>query len=113
LQGFAEPAFLGRILYSGLLRVAPYCVPGGIRVVSGVRGLGAAAFADQIRRVRLRRSMSLVSSALRGAATALRPGLSIILIGRLSEQAQDATQGGADSTQFEWRPAISYSLLGQ
>jgi hypothetical protein len=45
---------------------------------SGVRKpwIGAAAFADQIRRVRvrLRRSMSLVSSALPGAAPALRPG---------------------------------------
>jgi hypothetical protein len=34
----ANPAFLGGFLCSGLLRVAPYCAPGGIRVVSG-RGL--------------------------------------------------------------------------
>jgi hypothetical protein len=30
----ANPAYLSRFLFSGLLRVAPYCVPGGIRVVS-------------------------------------------------------------------------------
>jgi hypothetical protein len=34
VQGFANPAFLGDFLCSGLLRVAPYCVPGGISVVS-------------------------------------------------------------------------------
>jgi hypothetical protein len=37
LQGFAElanAAYLSRFLFSGLLRVAPYCAPGGIRVVS-------------------------------------------------------------------------------
>ena len=74
VHGIANPAYPGGFLFSGLLRVAPYCVPGGIRAVSENGGLGAAAFADQIRRVRLRSSMSLVSSALRGAATALRPG---------------------------------------
>ena len=30
----ASPPFLGGFLCSGLLPVAPYCVPGGIRVVS-------------------------------------------------------------------------------
>jgi hypothetical protein len=74
VQGLANLPFLGRFLCSALLSVAPYCVPGGIRVVSENLGLGAAAFADQIRRVRLRRSMSLVSSALPGAAPALTPG---------------------------------------
>jgi hypothetical protein len=34
LQGLANPAYLSGFLFSGLLRVAPYCVPGGIRVVS-------------------------------------------------------------------------------
>ena len=34
LHEVANPAFLSRFLCSGLLRVAPYCVPGGIRVVS-------------------------------------------------------------------------------
>src|SRR5215211_4893959 len=34
LPGVANPAFLGGFLFSGLLRVAPYCAPGGIRVVS-------------------------------------------------------------------------------
>jgi uncharacterized membrane protein YedE/YeeE len=34
LQKLANPAFLGGFLFSGLLSVAPYCVPGGIRVVS-------------------------------------------------------------------------------
>src|SRR5215211_6487030 len=31
----AIPVYLSRFLFSGLLSVAPYCVPGGIRVVSG------------------------------------------------------------------------------
>ena len=34
LQGLAKPLYLGGFLCSGLLRVAPYCVPGGVRVVS-------------------------------------------------------------------------------
>src|SRR5215218_1146145 len=34
VQGIANPAFLGGFLCSGLLRVAPYCVRSGIRVVS-------------------------------------------------------------------------------
>jgi hypothetical protein len=34
LQEGANPAYLSRFLYSGLLRVASYCVPGGVRVVS-------------------------------------------------------------------------------
>src|SRR5215204_5593968 len=34
LHGFGKPAYLGGFLCCGLLRVAPYCVPGGIRVVS-------------------------------------------------------------------------------
>jgi hypothetical protein len=34
LHGLANPAYLKGILFSGLLRVAPYCVPGGVRVVS-------------------------------------------------------------------------------
>jgi hypothetical protein len=31
VQGLANPAYLGDFLCSGLLRVAPYCVPSGIR----------------------------------------------------------------------------------
>jgi hypothetical protein len=34
LHELAKPAFPGGFLCSGLLRVAPYCVPGGIKVVS-------------------------------------------------------------------------------
>src|SRR5215208_4165827 len=37
VQRVANAAFLRHFLCSGLLRVAPYCVPDGIRVVSGVR----------------------------------------------------------------------------
>src|SRR5829696_1390419 len=40
LHGFANPPYLGRFPFSALHGVAPYCVPGGIRVVSGeVRSL--------------------------------------------------------------------------
>src|SRR5215213_993028 len=35
LHGLANAAYLSDFLRSGLLRVAPYCVPDGIRVVSG------------------------------------------------------------------------------
>src|SRR5215210_2597890 len=35
LQGVANPPYLKGLLFSGLLRVAPYCVLGGIRLVSG------------------------------------------------------------------------------
>ena len=34
VQRLANPAYLGGFLCSGFLRVAPYCAPGGIRVVS-------------------------------------------------------------------------------
>ena len=34
MLGLANTAFLSRFLFTGLLRVAPYCAPGGIRVVS-------------------------------------------------------------------------------
>jgi hypothetical protein len=34
VQGVANAAYLEGFLFSGLLGVAPYCVPGGIRVVS-------------------------------------------------------------------------------
>src|SRR5918998_325899 len=34
LQSLAYLAYLKGILFSGLLRVAPYCVPGGVEVVS-------------------------------------------------------------------------------
>ena len=52
LQGFAlvaKPPFLGGFLFPDLQSVAPYCVPGGIRVVSGERGLrDAGSFANQM-----------------------------------------------------------------
>src|SRR5918995_114054 len=34
LQGYANPAYLSRFTFCALLGVAPYCVPGGIRLVS-------------------------------------------------------------------------------
>jgi hypothetical protein len=34
LHKVANSAYLGGFLFSGLLCVAPYCVPGGVRVVS-------------------------------------------------------------------------------
>jgi hypothetical protein len=34
VQEIANPAFLGGFLCSGVLSVAPYCVPDGVRVVS-------------------------------------------------------------------------------
>ena len=34
LHGLADAAYLEGFPFSGLLSVAPYCVPGGIRVVS-------------------------------------------------------------------------------
>jgi hypothetical protein len=34
LHEVANPAFLGGFLWYGLLGVAPYCVPGGVRVVT-------------------------------------------------------------------------------
>jgi len=38
LPGVAKPAFLNGLFSSALHRVAPYCVPGGVRVVSNERG---------------------------------------------------------------------------
>jgi hypothetical protein len=39
VQGIASAAYLEGFPFSGLLSVAPYCVPDGIRVVSRVRAL--------------------------------------------------------------------------
>src|SRR5215211_9186839 len=44
LPEVANPAFLSGFLCSRLLRVAPYCVLAGIRVVSEVPGLRVASF---------------------------------------------------------------------
>jgi hypothetical protein len=35
VQGVANPVYLSRFLFCGLLSVALYCVPSGVRVVSG------------------------------------------------------------------------------
>ena len=46
MTGLQRPdaqSLLGRFLFSGLPPVAPYCVPGGVRVVSS--GLGSQALA--------------------------------------------------------------------
>jgi hypothetical protein len=39
LQGYANLAYLSGFSFPALLSVAPYCVPGGIRVVSGAHVL--------------------------------------------------------------------------
>src|SRR5215203_3510654 len=62
LQRGANPAYLEGFPYSGLLSVAPYCVPGGIRVVSGARvlrnspnrkkGISRLPFPPPVRRIR-------------------------------------------------------------
>ena len=41
LQAFAKPAYLSRFLFYGLLCVAPYCAPGGVRVVSSSGSVSA------------------------------------------------------------------------
>jgi hypothetical protein len=42
LPELANPAYLSGFVFSGLLRVAPYCAPGGVRVVSNrLRNYGA------------------------------------------------------------------------
>jgi hypothetical protein len=46
LHGLANCAYLGGFLFPRLLRVAPYCVPGGVRVVSS--GVGFQVLAGSI-----------------------------------------------------------------
>jgi hypothetical protein len=43
LQRLAKPLCIGGFLCSGLQAVAPYCVPGGVRVVSGGRATAPIA----------------------------------------------------------------------
>jgi hypothetical protein len=43
VQGCANPAYLEGFPFPALLRVAPYCVPGGIRVVSRGPGLSGVS----------------------------------------------------------------------
>ena len=55
LPRVANPRYLSLFPFSALLCVAPYCAPGGVRVVSGNSGLGVAGtIAAQIRRVKVR-----------------------------------------------------------
>jgi hypothetical protein len=51
LHSLANLAYLSGFLRSGLLSIAPYCAPGGIRVVSNiVRGLRVTgSFVSQMR----------------------------------------------------------------
>ena len=42
MQGIANAACLEGFLFPGLLRIAPYCVPGGVKVVSEGRRLHVA-----------------------------------------------------------------------
>src|SRR5918992_1079425 len=51
LLRLANPAYLEGFPFPALLSVAPYCVPGGIRVVSAVRGLCLAGSSALDKRV--------------------------------------------------------------
>src|SRR5215207_1687145 len=47
----ANPAYLSRFLSSALPYVAPYCVPGGVRVASGgggLRGVGSFVLSKRV-----------------------------------------------------------------
>jgi hypothetical protein len=44
VHGVANPAYISRFLFSALPHVAPYCAPGGVRVVSGIRALALPRF---------------------------------------------------------------------
>jgi hypothetical protein len=67
LQTVANPAFLGLFPFSGLHGVAPYCAPGGVRVVSISLSYSALTegywtrFYDLLRRVAM--SPSAVATA--------------------------------------------------
>ena len=53
MQGVANAAYLSRNRFCGLLYVAPYCVPGGVRVVSKgcrLRLAGSFAFDGHVRK---------------------------------------------------------------
>jgi hypothetical protein len=54
VQEIANAAYSEGFPFPALLSVAQYCVPDGVKGVSGVRGLHARSFADQIRRVEVR-----------------------------------------------------------
>jgi hypothetical protein len=49
IRGSANPAFLEGFPLSRLLSVAPYCVPGGVRVVSEARGYASTGERNQYR----------------------------------------------------------------
>src|SRR5215218_127057 len=66
LHRVANHAFLGGFLCSGLQCVAPYCAPGGVRVVSGGSGWSLAATAI-LGALELRASYSNVTDAQRSA----------------------------------------------
>src|SRR5918994_7727679 len=48
LHELANPAYLSRYLFPGLPRVAPYCAPGGVRVVSGGRATAPRGCTDRL-----------------------------------------------------------------
>ncbi len=55
LHRLANPAYVSAFLVSGLLRVAPYCVLGGVRVVSS--GVGFQVLAGSIGGLKLVRAL--------------------------------------------------------
>src|SRR5918995_5645270 len=89
LHGFANTAYLEGFPFSGLLSVAPYCVPSGIRLVSGratatVRQQGQwhalASFGATVRRclflgvaVCCRIGLSIVPELIRAFALSCKP----------------------------------------
>ncbi len=50
LHNLENPAYLSRFPFSGLPCIAPYCVPGGVRVVSS--GVGFQVLAGSIGKLR-------------------------------------------------------------
>jgi hypothetical protein len=64
LHGLANLAFLSLFLFSGLPRVAPYCVPGGVRMVSiAASRAGDSVFTGGTRRHRGRSPFSCQTPA--------------------------------------------------
>jgi hypothetical protein len=56
LHRVPNPVHRSRFLYSALPSVAPYCVPGGVKVVSEVRGLHVAGSCPLSKRVGMGRA---------------------------------------------------------
>ena len=105
LQRFAFPLYLSHFLCSSVTHVAPYCVPGGVRVVSiGIRNSGAPTFSCGLSSFPLRYSRRSIPPCdrfeLRFGSTSLTSVLMLKAAKRYASMTMYSSPEVSESRQF-------------